>query len=135
VVGTDISRRTLRDAKRKLISLKRNNVELVCCDGANPFREGCFDLTVFNPPYLPSKKIVDIAVDGGKEGIEVTVKFITHSLGSISNSGKMVFVLSSISNYNKAIEMLKEKGFRIRKIGSRKMFFENIFVMEASKAR
>ncbi|MGQ9718238.1 MAG: HemK2/MTQ2 family protein methyltransferase [Nitrososphaerales archaeon] len=135
VVGTDISRRALRDAKRRLISLKRNNIELICCDGASSFREGCFDLIVFNPPYLPSKKIVDIAVDGGKEGIEVMVKFIAHSLGSISNSGKMVFVSSRISSYDKAIETLKEKGFRIREIGLRKLFFEDIFVMEASKAR
>ncbi|NWG09017.1 MAG: methyltransferase [Nitrososphaerales archaeon] len=135
VAGTDISRRALRDAKERLKSFKCSNVELICCDGASPFREGCFDLIVFNPPYLPSKKIVDIAVDGGKEGIEVMVKFIVHSLRSISNSGKMVFVSSIISSYDKAIEMLKERGFRVRKIGSRKMFFEDIFVMEASKAR
>ncbi|MCP8304755.1 MAG: methyltransferase [archaeon] len=133
VVGTDISARALREARINLKSLDYDNVELVHCDGASPFRKGCFDLIVFNPPYLPSEEIVDSTVDGGKEGIEVVERFIDHSLNVVSNSGSILFVLSTVSNYDRVVKILEDKGFEVKRKESRKLFFEEIFVIEASK--
>ncbi|MCP8312552.1 MAG: methyltransferase [Candidatus Methylarchaceae archaeon HK02M1] len=133
VVGTDISVKALREVLIRLKSIDRDNVELVHCDGASPFRKGCFDLIIFNPPYLPSEEILDSTVDGGKEGIEAMEKFIDHSLNVVSNSGSIVFILSTLSNYVKVVKILKDKGFEVVKKESLKLFFEEIFVIEASK--
>jgi len=133
VVGTDISERALREAQIKLKTIDCSNVELVHCDGASPFRIRCFNIIVFNPPYLPSKEIVDPSINGGKEGIEVVMKFIDHSLNIISDSGLIIFVLSTLSNYKKVVEILEDKGFEVKKKESLKLFFEEIFVIEASK--
>jgi release factor glutamine methyltransferase len=133
VVGTEIDKKVLKDAQTRLKSLNFDNFELVLCDGASAFREECFDLIVFNPPYLPSEKILDRTIEGGKEGIEVTRRFIEQSLRIISKSGSIVFVLSTLSNYNKIIKRLKRMNFKVRKIGKRKLFFEEIFVVEALK--
>ncbi|MCP8308337.1 MAG: methyltransferase [archaeon] len=135
VVGTEISKKALKEAQIRLKSLNFHNFELILCDGASAFREGCFDLIVFNPPYIPSRKILDRTVDGGKEGIEVIKRFIKQSLRVISKSGLIIFVLSTLSNYSKIIKMLKKMNFKVRKIGRRKLFFEEIFVIEASKTK
>ncbi|MCP8314608.1 MAG: methyltransferase [archaeon] len=133
VVGTEISKKALKDAQIRLKSLNLDNFELILCNGASPFREGCFDLIVFNPPYLPSSKLSDKTVDGGKEGIEVIKRFIDQSSRVISESGLIIFVLSTLSKYNKITKMLKKMSFKVRKICKRKLFFEKIFVIEASK--
>ncbi len=133
VVGTEINEKALKEAQIRLKSLNFDNFELVLCDGASAFREECFDLIVFNPPYLPSGKIVYRNVEGGKEGIEVTERFIEQSLRVISKSGLMVFILSTLSNYEKIIRMLRKMNFKVRRIGKRKLFFEEIFAVEASK--
>jgi len=133
VVGTEISKKALKEAQIRLKSLNLDNFELILCDGASAFREGCFDLVLFNPPYVPSSKIVDRTVDGGKEGIEVIKRFIEQSSRVISKLGLIVFVLSTLSNYDKIIKMLKKMTFKVRKIVKRKLFFEEIFVVEAQR--
>ena len=132
-VGTDISINAIRKAKIKLKSINYNNVELVHCDGASPFRKRCFDMIVFNPPYLPSEKIIDLTVDGGQEGIEVVKKFIEHSVNVVSNSGSIIFLLSNISNYKKIVKIFKEKGFEVKIKESLKLFYEEIFILKALK--
>ncbi len=133
VVGTEISKKALKEAKIRLKSLNLDNFELVLCDGASPFRERCFDRVLFNPPYVPSSKIVDRTVDGGKEGIEVIERFIEQSSRVISKSGSIVFVLSTLSNYDKIIKMLRKMSFKVSKMAKRKLFFEEIFVVEAQR--
>jgi release factor glutamine methyltransferase len=135
VVGTEISKIALKEAQINLKSLNLDNFELILCDGASAFREGYLDLIVFNPPYIASSKIVDRTVDGEKGGIEVIKRFIQQSSRVISKSGSIVFVLSTLSNYSKIIKMLKKMNFKVRKIGERKLFFEEIFVVEAQRVR
>lgn len=135
VIGTEINEKAIKEAQIRLKSLNFNNFELVLCDGASAFRKMCFDLIVFNPPYLPSSKIVDVSIDGGKDGIEVMEKFIKHSSRIISKSGTIVFVLSTLSKYNKIIRILNKMNFKVKMIDKRKLFFEEIFVIEALKIR
>ena len=53
---------------------------LILADAASCFMDGCFDLVAFNPPYVPSGKIEDVAVDGGAEGTEVALRFLEEAL-------------------------------------------------------
>lgn len=68
-----------------------------------------FDVIIFNPPYLPTKKNelvggsgwFDIATDGGIDGLRITKRFIEELNKYLSNNGKAYFVLSSLSNIKK----------------------------------
>ena len=133
VIGTDISIKALRETQIKLKSFDCNNIELVNCDGASPFRLGIFNVIVFNPPYLPSEEIIDITTDGGKEGVEVIEKLIQQSIDLVSNFGSIIFVLSTLSNYKKIVKILEYEGFKVKKRDSCKLFFEEIFILEALK--
>src|SRR5271154_1181607 len=68
VIGTDIL------SIAQAVAAK-GEAEVVLADRATCFREGVFDLVVFNPPYLPSETIEDRTVDGGKGGLEVPLAF------------------------------------------------------------
>ncbi len=123
VVATDINFNSLASHKSK----KEN---LVCCNGANAFK--CkFDLIVCNLPYLPSEKVVDRTVDGGKEGIEVPLEIIKSVLGRINQNGRFLFLTSSLANYQKLIKQTKKLGFDVKIIANKKLFFEKLFLVEA----
>ncbi len=68
VVGTDINYEVL-----KYQTYKTKN--LVCCNGSDALKIK-FDLIVCNLPYLATDEILDIATDGGSEGLEIPLKII-----------------------------------------------------------
>lgn len=95
-----------------------------------------FDVIIFNPPYLPTKKNelvggsgwFDIATDGGIDGFSLTKRFISCLSKYLSSSGKAYFVFSSFSD-KKDISLFLSK-FRLKaKVVSRYNFNdETIFV-------
>ena len=89
-VGTDIRRPSDFEGMRGL-------VEYVLADAASCFRDGCFDLVAFNPPYLPSGDIVDSAVDGGEDGEVVAAHFLSDAMRVAKRTGRIVFLLSDAS--------------------------------------
>lgn len=86
-----------------------------------------FDVIIFNPPYLPTKKEdlvgesgwFDIAVDGGTGGLAVTEKFINHLQGYLKTDGGAFFVFSSLSDRSKLENIISNAGFKAKVIMSR----------------
>ena len=107
-----------------------HNMNLICCDSASPFVDGVFDMIVFNPPYLPSDEIIDIAVDGGQKGIEVTKYWFKEASRCIKESGVILFVTSSFSDNIELFEFIKNLGYEIRILERNNLFFETLFVVE-----
>ena len=78
-----------------------------------------FDIIIFNPPYLPTKKSdliggsgwFDVATNGGINGIEKTKLFIEDLSKYLKQSGHAYFVFSSLSNRNKLESFIKKRGF------------------------
>ncbi len=68
VVGTDVNFDALKTQSSK-ISI------LVCCNASDALLMK-FDLIVCNMPYLASYEILDIATDGGPEGVVIPMKII-----------------------------------------------------------
>ena len=89
------------------------------------FLIGKYDIVISNPPYIEnlSLKYLDrdiinfepkLALDGGKDGFSEIIKVINKSSALIKKNG--VFVLEiGYNQKNKAIQMLKNKGFYIKK--------------------
>ena len=123
VIATDIDFHSLINQNKKIKNC-------ICCDAADALN--CkFDLIVCNMPYLQSDRIEDRRVDGGKEGIVVPLKIIKSAVKCLSDSGKMLFVTSSLANYEKLIEKTRDLGFNVNIVARKKLFFEELLLVEA----
>jgi len=90
-----------------------------------------FDLIVCNMPYLQSDEISDRRVDGGKEGVEIPLKIIKSAVRCLNDSGKMLFVTSSLANYEKLMDESKKLGLDMKIVARKKLFFEELLLVEA----
>jgi release factor glutamine methyltransferase len=123
---------TACDINKELVSkLKRENKDKhITFVYSNLFSEinGKFDLIIFNPPYLPSKKIEDIEVDGGRNGTEIIERFLKQAKTHLNKDGKILLLCSSL---NKDIEKLFKKwGYAFRLIDQEAFFLEKLFLYE-----
>ena len=124
VIGTDIDFNSLNKQNKKI----KNRI---CCDGADALN--CkFDLIVCNMPYLQSDRIDDRRVDGGKEGVVIPLKIIKSAVPCLEESGKMLFVTSSLANYEKLIIESQKLGLELKIIARKKFFFEELIIVEAT---
>jgi len=79
-------------------------------------KDELFDIIIFNPPYLPTKKEdlvggtgwFDVATNGGKDGLKVTEIFLLNIKKYLKKGGCGYFVFSSLSNINKLFTIFKK---------------------------
>jgi release factor glutamine methyltransferase len=130
----DVVSNTSKDSEKKLEN--ERGFELVCADAASAFRDNIFDLVVSNPPYLPEDydnegmKIHNGAIYGGKSGIEVTLKIIKSSLSTLKREGKLLIIVSSLSNISRLQEFFELLNLNMKKIVEKRLFFETLSVVE-----
>ena len=124
VVGTDINYTVLQHQS----SYKTNN--LICCNGSDALKI-TFDFIVCNLPYLATDEILDVSTDGGIEGFEIPKKIFDSALKNLKNTGKFIFVTSSLSNYQKLIDYAEKLGMKTTIIAKKKLFFEELILVEA----
>jgi len=131
VVGTDINPHAIECAKK---NLELNKQKINCLVD---FRQGDlfkavkknekFDIIIFNPPYLPTKsneKIngwLNMALDGGYDGLLITKKFLKNVLKYLKKNGKAYFVFSSLSNQKKLENIIFSNNLKT-KIITKKWF-------------
>ena len=124
VIGTDLNINSLR---QQAAPIRNRN----CCNAADVFSKK-FDLIICNLPYLATGEIIDIATDGGTEGFEIPSQIIKSALPCLNKSGKFIFVTSSLSNYQKLIDMVNSEGFRARILARKKLFFEDLILVQVT---
>ena len=122
VIGTDISYNTLRNQNYKV-----ENV--ICCNSADALQVK-FDLIICNLPYLATDEIIDVATDGGKDGLELPIEIISSALNHISNNGKFLFVTSSLSDYIGLMHFVQSKNYSAKIISKKKLFFEELIIVQ-----
>lgn len=129
VAGTDIDFASLKYCKENL----SNDIMLACCDAASTFRHK-FDLIVTNPPYLPleDNEMKDSAIHGNSDGIETTLNFVESAISVLADNGKMLIIISSLSNDTKIDEFLVQMKLKRRTISKKKLFFERLTTLEIS---
>ena len=126
VVGTDINFGALAKQTYK-------TDHLVCCSGSDAIHTQ-FDLVVCNLPYLATDDIACLATDGGPGGLQVPTRILKSVCRNIKQGGKFIFVTSSLSDYNTLITRTKLAGLEPRIIARKKLFFEELLLVEAQKA-
>jgi release factor glutamine methyltransferase len=93
-----------------------------------------FDLIVSNPPYLPNvMKHTDKTVDGGPTGIEVSIHFLTSAIDILSNDGKILLLVSSLSDKVKLERFISKNYLTMKQIAKKNLFYETLQIFELSK--
>jgi len=105
------------------------SIKLVACDLFSKIPER-FDIVVFNPPYLPSSTIGDRTTDGGKHGTEVISRFLSELAQHLVENGRGILVISSLNDPERL--MMRHPGLSFRTVRERSLFFERMFVLEAT---
>lgn len=142
VVAVDINPYAIRCAKKnaKLNSVNQK-MDFLQCDLLTPFRpNGLFSLITFNAPYLPlklekKKAWIDLSWAGGSKGREVIDRLITQVPDYLAEDGRVLLVQSSLANVKRTVQRLKEKNFEPKIIAKRKIPFETLAVIKASRRK
>ncbi|CUR52422.1 conserved protein of unknown function [Nitrosotalea devaniterrae] len=125
VVATDISISALRQAHETIDNC-------ICCNAADALYSS-FDLIVCNLPYLPSDELLDPTVDGLHDGVDIPSMIIKSASNLIKKNGKLVFLTSSLANYDILIQLCKSLGFDANVAAKKKLFYEELIIVECTK--
>ena len=129
VIGTDIDFNSLKQS----LTMSKND-RLICCDAATALHNIKFDLIVSNPPYLPNAmNHTDKTVDGGPEGIEVSIHFLTSAIDKLNNNGKILILVSSLSDKGKLEQFISKNNLTKKQIAQKDLFYETLQIIELSK--
>lgn len=123
VVGTDLV--TVAQA-----ASAKGGAEVLLADRATCFRGGVFDVVAFNPPYLPSLDIRDRAVDGGRGGLEVPLRFLEEAMRVVKPGGRVVALLSTESDLETFQGECSRRGLALEEKERTPLFFETLVVFE-----
>jgi release factor glutamine methyltransferase len=97
---------------------------------------GRFSLIIFNPPYLPTEGLepkdeVSLAWDGGRSGRRVIDRFLAEVKEHIVPRGRLLMIGSSLSNYERTMEVLDMQGFKVSIKAMKKLDFESLVLIHA----
>jgi len=125
VVATDVNISALRKAHETVDNC-------ICCNAADALRYS-FDLIVCNLPYLPSDELLDPAVDGLHDGVDIPSMIIKSASQRIVKNGKIIFLTSSLADYDKLIQLCRYLGFDTSIAAKKKLFYEELIIVECTK--
>lgn len=143
VVSIDISQiaceYTQLNAERTLGRGRAAIIETIRGDAAFALRNGIsFDLIIINPPYLPSDRstgdlMLDRALFGGASGADIAMEIIKSIYERVKNSYIVLIVLSSISELNSFLELLRSFSIAPSIVSEKSFFFEKLYLIEGRK--
>ena len=131
IVATDISPFAVKEAKRWGIDVIRTDLFLGL--------KRIFTLVIFNPPYLEledwEKKNdwIDVAIDGGRGGIETAVRFLSRLDEVMVDCGRAMLVLSSISDNSAFRRACSDLGYTADVVLRRRLFLEELYVYRVER--
>ena len=126
VSAVDINKEAIKEVKSKGINaIKSNLFQKV---------KGKFNLILCNPPYLPKNEREDkqssLATTGGKKGDELILKFLKQAKEHLEKNGIILLLVSSLTPMDKINKLLVHEKLISKVIASKKIFFENLEVLE-----
>ena len=125
VVATDINVSALKKAHETVANC-------ICCNAADALQSG-FDLIVCNLPYLPSDKLLDPTVDGLHDGVVIPSMIIKSAGNLVAKNGQLIFLTSSLANYDALVYLCKSLGFETNIAAKKKLFYEELIIVECTK--
>jgi release factor glutamine methyltransferase len=97
---------------------------------------GPFDLVIFNPPYLPTRKEeriddwLEYALDGGRTGREVIGRFAKDVNRVLAPAGRILIIVSSLTGVNEVCHLFRKEGYCVEIVSRAPVFdCEELVVM------
>lgn len=134
VTFVDVNQDAIEAARRNCIAnnLSGKRCEFITGDLFSGVK-GRFDMIIFNAPYLPHEEALERfesrALDGGRDGIELTIRFLSQAKGHMNKESRIIIVASSLGNLNELEEEIERLGLKITEREKEHIFFEDIVVM------
>ena len=121
-IGIDISSKAIKIAQKNSSRLHLFNRSKFKIFDIREFNQGKYDLIVSNPPYIPKREIKNlskdiinyepiIALDGGKDGLDLIKKVIYKSKYLLKKNGLFALEIGN-NQYKKVTYLLNVHGFR-----------------------
>jgi len=127
IIVADIDESAINFLKKKKFKVIKSNL-------FSDLKKEKFSLIIFNPPYLPEDKY-DKKKDttGGKKGYETIIKFLKQAKKHLETDGEILLLFSSLSSPGIIKEQAKKLSYKITKLSSKKLFFEELHVYLLSR--
>jgi len=134
VVGSDINPEACRAARER-------GVPTVRADLVAPFRDGAFDVVLFNPPYLPTPPEVERedwmerALSGGPDGRRVVDPFLGGVKRVLAPGGRVFLLVSTLTGLDAVREHARENGLAVapEPLREESFPFERLVVLEITE--
>jgi len=134
VIGVDLNPDAVKLARENALLNNVKNVEFRESDlfSAIP---GKFDLIVFNPPYLPVSEdgLLARSWSGGIQGLEVVERFLGEAGEHLKQGGRLFLMASSLNDLHAVEELFARYGFSPTIIAEKKIPFEVLYVLSATR--
>ncbi|WP_332899471.1 HemK2/MTQ2 family protein methyltransferase [Haladaptatus sp. CMSO5] len=127
VVGCDLNPHACEQARERGIEAARMNLT----DG---FRDGAFDVVVFNPPYLPTAPDeagddwMEVALSGGEDGRAVIDPFLESVGRVLAPDGYVLLLVSTLTNLEAVRNTAAGVGFSAKTVREESYPFERLTV-------
>jgi len=131
VLAVDKSRHALNYCKEHLKSRK---IKLLKSDLFLKIPKKNFDTIIFNPPYLPTDKVNDIALDGGKKGYELLEQFLEKVSDYLKPKGVLLIIFSSLTGREKIDEILRLNFLDFKLLNTAHFFYEKLYTYKITKS-
>ena len=126
VITTDVSPFAVKAAKNEGLEVIRTDLFAGICKE--------FSLILFNPPYLELEEWerrgdwMEKAIDGGKGGIEVLIRFIRKLREVMREDGRAIVIVSSHSS-DEIFSIIEEEELEYEILATKKLFFEELYAV------
>ena len=145
VICTDLNPFAVELVKKNYLmnqNILKGNFEVRIGDLFSPILSSeIFDVIIFNPPYLPTKKEelvggwFDKATNGGKDGLLYTKRFIEELSIYLKDNGSAYFVFSNLSDRDKLEKILLKSKLTFEVLKSQNFNDETIDIYLIKKGR
>lgn len=132
VLAVDIDDESLlytKEALKELDVVVAKKVVVMKSDLFSALGDMTFDTIICNPPYLPDEvKDDNQALYGGSHGWEFIARFLIEAKGHLKSDGKILLLFSSLTNKERVLREIKEKGYYSKELLLEAHFFERLYV-------
>jgi release factor glutamine methyltransferase len=110
-----------------------NNRTHITCFQSDLFQHvrGQYDYILFNFPYLPERITEENRSWAAGEDIEVVRRFAAAAKNHLKPNGKLLFVISSLTNLEKVLKIFSFHGHKTQILAEKKIPWETLYLIEA----
>jgi len=127
------------DIDKKVVALHRQEKKLKTIH-SDLFKKvhGLFDCILFNPPYLPfdphEPAESRLVTTGGKQGWELTIRFIEEMGDHLKRDGFVLLLISTLTGKERVEQELKDHLYDFKIVDEEKVPYETLYVYRIKKS-